>query len=659
MPPVPSLPTMLPPPTTNVSGSSSSSAAQKAKPLKINDSEFTKKFTFTNTHVTFLEAAKKLVQQVQKTVLHTEKRKAPFTKVYDAFVNKRKKAAQGLLNMKKFEAAKERLPQCIRDTIDPSFALFGNQKKIAQAFTIFVASKVFGADWEFFETSYLEENAEFFAAHNIPPKLLQFIWISMSRQFGKTTCVAFLIACLLVSCPIRVLLFAQNERSSKNLLGFIKTYVNLLLGFDASRVTEWSETVVRLLPEGVVKESIKLSARKTYPGSSWVRSLPTGTDNLRGMSADVYIIDEAAFIDPDMLYSAILPMAMNGKALTVMMSSSNNTECFYETLPDVRLPNGKPVMFPIRASMVCMTCVENGQKEEACPHNIHDMPPWRSAEAMDISKALMPPDVFAKEIGGFAVDEEHYALKKEQVDYMKSINCVIDAVRAGDSPFLWSFIDLPGGGNQRKGSKLAIVTLHVHRGEFTLVSIENQHVTDINHQEHVCQDHFNAIMRDDRFKRHMKIVFVETNLCNVQASSVHEHLRKTRYEPIFLVEQKKKNKENLDFGVWTSNEVKETGLKMLQTIINERRVKRLAHLIGGHADKDYEELCKQLGYLRIEEIGENSPTPKCRITGKGQLTQDDLAIALICNLTHIARHAKDPQFVAYMKTNHALIEYSK
>jgi len=627
------------------------------KVQKINDSEFTKLVTYDHPQFTFLQAATALLKHVEKTAKHTEKRKAPLVGVYDAFVSKRKKTSQGQLNMKKFTENKERLPSLIREYMDPTFALFGNQKKIVEAVTTFVASKVYGPDWEFHESSFLEDNAEFFEKYGFPRKMLQFIWISMSRQFGKTTCVAFLMACLLVSCPIRILLFAQNERSSKNLLGFMKNYVSLLLGFDDARITEWSATVIRLLPEGVNKDNIKQSSRKTYPGSSWVRSLPTGTDNLRGMSADVYIIDEAAFIDPDMLYSAILPMAMNGKALTIMMSSSNNTECFYETLPDVKLPNGKPVMFPIRASMVCMTCVENGQKEEACPHNIHDMPPWRSNESLDISKALMPPDVFAKEIQGFAVDAEHYALERKQVDYMKSIECVVDSI-GNASPFIWFFIDTPGGGNQRLGSKLAILGVHVHRGVFTITNIENQHVTDINHQEHVCQDHFNAMMRDQRYaKKYMKNVFVETNLSNVQASSVHEHLRRERYQPIYLIEQKKKNKENLDYGVLTTNEVKETGLKMLQFLINNKRIKRLAHLVGTNADKDYEEFCKQLGYLRIEEIGENSPTPKCRITGKGQLTQDDLAISLICLLTHMARYAKDPAFVSLMKQKHQLIEY--
>jgi hypothetical protein len=170
-----------------------------------------------------------------------------------------------------FRSNLTRLPYLIRQYSNPNFALFGKQKEIVKVFSILLAPKIFGPDWEIERMAFMKE-------FNVTD-FQQFVWVSMSRQFGKTTCLAFCIACLLVSCYIRVLLFAVTERATIVLLGQVKEYVNLLLNQDDSRIAFSSRQKLTILPVGVDKKKLNTNARRTYLGSSWIQAVPGGTDS--------------------------------------------------------------------------------------------------------------------------------------------------------------------------------------------------------------------------------------------------------------------------------------------------------------------------------------------------------------------------------------------
>jgi hypothetical protein len=362
--------------------------------------------------------------------------------------------------------------------------------------------------------------------------------------------------------------------------------------------------------------------------------------DIRGLSADLYNIDEAAFKDPDELYSAILPMATNAKAVTFMLSSAASTENYFEQLPRKTI-NGKKIFYTIAARMVCESCADNGQMDDSCPHNIHELPPWRSEESLELQKALMPQDIFRREAQGFATDEEKYAFTRKLVDKLRSPSSVVSESDAGRSTVLFTFIDPTGGAGQR--SKMAILSLLYDRGNFTIISIENQTTQLIQNQEVVTRKHFSLIKQHPVYNKCLKVVFVENNLSKVQASSIKEHIGD--YHPIHFVTSRIKNGSS-NFGVQTTNETKSTGLKIAQDLLQKGKLRRLKTLIGTNTDVDFAELAEQASLFRIEETNNGLE----KLTGKSSVTQDDLIVSLICCLCHASIKIHTPAFHQYVES---------
>jgi len=122
------------------------------------------------------------------------------------------------------------------------------------------------------------------------------IVVKAGRQTGKSTAVALLALQLAITPNKTILIISPSLRQSSELLRKVKKFLSQL-DIPAHRETT---------------HEIELH------GGSRIISLPASEYTIRGYSAHMVIVDEAAFV-PDTLYNAITPMlaATNGRLILV------------------------------------------------------------------------------------------------------------------------------------------------------------------------------------------------------------------------------------------------------------------------------------------------------------------------------------------------------
>ncbi len=115
---------------------------------------------------------------------------------------------------------------------------------------------------------------------------------------------------------------------------------------------------------------------------------------LRGVDADdLVIIDEMAYIDPDLFYEVILPLI--GVSRTRIMGISTPTKDrfnFFHRMIQLRYPGtDDPVFKTYLVEVVCKYC-KRMKQHSSCRHELHKLPEWKSASKLEIIKLIYGPD---------------------------------------------------------------------------------------------------------------------------------------------------------------------------------------------------------------------------------------------------------------------------
>ena len=135
-----------------------------------------------------------------------------------------------------------------------------------------------------------------------------------ARQCGKSTAVAGMAVHRMLTKPdSSVVVVAASKRQSTLLVDKCKWMLRKL-GFQ------------RLSGDGSNAHSVRL------PNGSTMVGLPCSAPTIRGFTADLLVMDEAAFI-PDLVYAASRPMlAASGGDLVVMSSAHEPVGFFWEIM---------------------------------------------------------------------------------------------------------------------------------------------------------------------------------------------------------------------------------------------------------------------------------------------------------------------------------------
>lgn len=141
---------------------------------------------------------------------------------------------------------------------------------------------------------------------------------------------------------------------------------------------------------------------------------------LRGVDADdLIIIDEMAYIDPDLFYEVILPLiGVNRTRIIGISTPTGETHNFFHRMIELRYPGtDDPVFNSFIVELVCKRC-KRLKLYHSCRHMMHKLPVWKGPAKMEITKLLYGPDkedVRARESLGIALGSRDVIFQEEWV----------------------------------------------------------------------------------------------------------------------------------------------------------------------------------------------------------------------------------------------------
>jgi len=115
---------------------------------------------------------------------------------------------------------------------------------------------------------------------------------------------------------------------------------------------------------------------------------------LRGVDADdLVIIDEMAYIAPDLFYEVILPLiGVKRTRILGISTPSRDTFNFFHRMTQLCYPGTSDPVFRTHAvELVCNYCKRNKQFS-SCRHELHKLPEWKSASKHDVIKLIYGPE---------------------------------------------------------------------------------------------------------------------------------------------------------------------------------------------------------------------------------------------------------------------------
>jgi hypothetical protein len=141
---------------------------------------------------------------------------------------------------------------------------------------------------------------------------------------------------------------------------------------------------------------------------------------LRGVDADdLVIIDEMAYIDPELFYEVILPLiGVNRTRILGISTPTGESHNFFQRMIELRYPNtDDPVFKTIIVELVCKRC-KRLKLYHSCRHMMHKSPPWKGSEKMEITKLIYgddKEDTRARESLGIALGDRDVIFEEEWV----------------------------------------------------------------------------------------------------------------------------------------------------------------------------------------------------------------------------------------------------
>jgi len=223
------------------------------------------------------------------------------------------------------------------------------------------------------------------------------------RRWGKSTSVACFCAALLYLCGrVRLLIMATQIKSAALLMKSSLAYFMQLPGA-GERIIE--NNAFRLVVQGRGVRGSRAQALRTASVNSITACAPTES-SVRGESANLILVDEAAFVSPHVM-AVLAPLLTVAGTSIICISTPAGSENWYTRLflPPAEGPTGGPsaedMFLRFHVDLLCQACRQSGAAPEKCHHNAHLAPAWLPASSQQRAGAFMPGgQLFAQELLG-------------------------------------------------------------------------------------------------------------------------------------------------------------------------------------------------------------------------------------------------------------------
>lgn len=163
-----------------------------------------------------------------------------------------------------------------------------------------------------------------------------------------------------------------------------------------------------------------------------------------GQSADVIILEEAAYIDEKMFKVVVAPlMGLNDIAVIAISSPSDGNNYYSELMTMIDVTTSGLMFKSCTVDSVCEDCKATG-KELKCKHKAHELPHWKSAgrveRLMSFYKTKEEQEEFKMENLGVMGNLKQHCYQPEWVDSLRQhekhvFSGTVSAIHIAYDPF--------------------------------------------------------------------------------------------------------------------------------------------------------------------------------------------------------------------------------
>jgi hypothetical protein len=278
--------------------------------------------------------------------------------------------------------------------------------------------------------------------------------IMTPRRWGKTTATAMAIAVVLyIGRGINILVFSTGQDMSTTLMNKVKGYFMQLPRAEKRLL---STTDKRFLvshidePPGKSKTLVIQSGRH----NSLLARAATVSGN-KGVTADVFVLEEASRIPKQILHEVIAPMLKVSNSVLLALSTHLGEDNYYTKLFDRQGPEMDELFVRIRVELMCAACKERSANPLDCNHLEHLHPPWLLGGNSQRVKLMMEDDeqLYAQEVLGAIWSDKACVYDRKWIKALEERKPRV--IERASQLFALTMMDPAGGG----GSRTAIVTV--------------------------------------------------------------------------------------------------------------------------------------------------------------------------------------------------------
>lgn len=360
------------------------------------------------------------------------------------------------------------------------------------------------------------------------------------------------------------------------------------------------------------------------------------------MTADVCILEEAAFIDPRLFKTVIVPLlGVSGTALLAISTPEADDDNYYSELMDMRDPDNpeKPLFHIIPIGLACQDCVTAGAAS-ACTHKSSFVPPWKSAARQRKVAQILAgdKDLHAQENMGMRVSGTQYMFpaqdiirlaQRPRVTYTEPVRVVYCA------------IDPSGGGSQ---SDYALATVTRIKGNYTVLGLDRTPSADSRKVEQLVVDHLSRLRRYEPCRGALIVLYVEANMSWIEVDRVRLLAERAVLQPCFIASH---NSKPGKLGVITDESNKAAYVDTLRHLLADDRLSHARHTQSEDPEACIYALHDQLRRFRRHYVAPREPETqrgRAYMTGKGANRKDDLLLALMMAVYYSLHTRHDPHF---------------
>lgn len=331
------------------------------------------------------------------------------------------------------------------------------------------------------------------------------------RRWGKSTSVAMALAVLLIVCRgINIVIFSTGADSSSTLLQMTKDFF-LQLPKSAERITVNRKHMLSTTPANADKrKSSNLARCRSQMACNTIMSRSGNVTGNRGITADCFILEEAAYIPQGILTQIIAPMLKVSNSVLIALSTHQGEENYYSKLFHDKDPEMDRLFIRLHIELICTVCKKLGKSPGECAHVAHLNPSWLLSSNEGRVKKLMGDDeeTYAREVLGAFWSNADYIFQPKWISVLQRKPA--RPVHARQVLFILTMIDPAGGGD----SRTAICSVaYLRSKDIVILGVDEANILEGPQQESFLRRYFLQFHPDSDalFKETLHYIVVERN----------------------------------------------------------------------------------------------------------------------------------------------------